>query len=604
MSVGQVGALIAAFCLFSQALAANFTWSASVTSIVPARTYPACAWDMHSAVNIPAMWYLNGETGTTTTALNSDGYVSYDGFTTSSVYLSMPISGANATILRRAGSAAYLANGNLLVFGGKTTGSVVLQSVIVSNNSGVSWYPAATTAAMWPARSDMASCVMPYTNTVVVMGGLLASGSSTNDVWISSDGQGAVWTQQPTTLTTTWASSPCVGLYPMSVGANSSLILTTNVATIYTSHNLGYSFSAVITAPWTTRNYITLVTDRDNIVYATGGQGIQDANVYVSFDVGNTWSTTSSTYNFANGLLNQQYFEASTSCSAIQIVTLNGIWYKQLTVYGGTILLNTSLTATTPVEAIHATSTSSYHPLLIPIGTWSASESLIVPQRTYPACAWDMHSAVNVPTMWYLTGESGTTSTALVSDGYVSYDGFYSSSVHLNLSGTYGAAIPRRAGSAAYLANNNLILYGGKTTGGTYLQTVLVSPDGGVSFYAAATTSSMWSARSDMTTCVIPNTNIIFLMAGQTAVGSQSDVWISSDGQGAVWMQQPTPAFAGWASAPCAGLYAFSGIINQTVIALTNTGLYYITNNFGYSFSAAMTGPVGGTQLYHYCGRS
>ena len=411
----------------------NFTWSASVTSIVPARTYPACAWDMHSAVNIPAMWYLNGETGTTTTALNSDGYVSYDGFTTSSVYLSMPISGANATILRRAGSAAYLANGNLLVFGGKTTGSVVLQSVIVSNNSGVSWYPAATTAAMWPARSDMASCVMPYTNTVVVMGGLLASGSSTNDVWISSDGQGAVWTQQPTTLTTTWASSPCVGLYPMSVGANSSLILTTNVATIYTSHNLGYSFSAVITAPWTTRNYITLVTDRDNIVYATGGQGIQDANVYVSFDVGNTWSTTSSTYNFANGLLNQQYFEASTSCSAIQIVTLNGIWYKQLTVYGGTILLNTSLTATTPVEAIHATLTSTAtFSLLAATGasstvivttvvssstfttaaslsssspqiavptrnvnvTWSASESLIVPQKTYPACAWDLHSVV------------------------------------------------------------------------------------------------------------------------------------------------------------------------------------------------------------------
>ena len=337
------------------------TWVAASSGVLPQKTYPSCTYDIHGATNTPVMWYIMGETAMVSTSPTTDGYYSVDGFynTTNVVHLTATTTNAGVAIApRRAASVVYLNNGNLVLMAGKTTGNAYLQAVFVSGNLGQNWTDV-TPTTIWSARSDASVCAMPMTSTIFLAAGQGAAGSL-NDVWISQDGQGTVWTQVTAAGPFLGSqSAPCVGLYDSSVvsasysSPYSTIIQLLNNGSYLTTTNLGYTYSPVLTGPWAAANYINLIADRDNYVYVVGGQNELSNAIYVSQDKGNTWRTVGALNSFQLG--GEFWQEASTTCSAMQVVQSGGVYYKQLAIYGGTILLNTSASATVVYESIHGT---------------------------------------------------------------------------------------------------------------------------------------------------------------------------------------------------------------------------------------------------------
>ena len=338
------------------------TWVAASAGVLPQKTYPACAYDIHGATNTPVMWYVTGETGTSSTSPTTDGYYSVDGFynATNVVRLTSTTTTAGVAMPpRRAASVVYLNNGNLVLLGGKTTGNAYLQSIYVSGNLGQNWTDMTPNTTIWPARSDATVCTMPMTSTIYLAGGQGTAGSL-GDVWISQDGRATVWTQVTASGPFSPSqSSPCVGLYDSSAvsalysSPYSTIIHLLSNGSYLTTSNLGYTYSPIMRGPWAAANYINIIADRDNFVYVLGGQNLLSNAIYVSEDKGSSWQLVGAVNQFQ--LSGDFWQEASTTCSAMQVVQSGGVYYKQLAVYGGTILINTSATTTATYESIHGT---------------------------------------------------------------------------------------------------------------------------------------------------------------------------------------------------------------------------------------------------------
>ena len=302
-----------------------------------ARYNPECAFDPTSTS--PTMFALGGSAdgGVTTVA---DLWYSTDGFSTAAntVYVNSSAAG------RMNGGAAYLANGNLVWWGGLVndiTAATYLSNVYVSNTQGRTWNTSSLGSAT--LRQSFAYCAVPYTNTIVMAGGILySSGSFSNDVWISSDGAGAVWTQQTNGSGTTVAphvGAAMVALFDSSLVSSAypaqySTLVLVDHNLVYQSYNLGVTWTNASTAQWPlsyggTRRFPVLAADRDNFLYFAGGDSVSP-DVWFSADKGYTWTQLgTASYALATG----NYAAALCACSAVRVV--NG--QKYLTIYGGDI---------------------------------------------------------------------------------------------------------------------------------------------------------------------------------------------------------------------------------------------------------------------------
>ena len=600
------------------------SWTAALPNILPRRTYPACAYNIHaSRSNPPAMFVLGGELNYTNQVLENDVWYSTDGFYADSHQIQptalLNVPGANFTH-RRAGSAVYLNNGNLVWFGGKTddpnaANSGQLNSVYYSTDQAFTWSQA-TASASWSARSDIAACVPPYTNTIWQTGGQTPSGGVVNDVWVSTDGIGAVWT--PASGTVPYApfqSGACAFFYdavPSNASATrtqATLFLLNDLGQFYLTPDLGQTWTqgqGVWTVTGGSRNFMNLLIDRDNVLYVFSGQNYVDANVYWSNDYGTTWYTLAAT----NGLSlpnNVAFSYATTSCAAFRLWQneVTGVLYKSIAIYGGSVWLSDN----SIVEAVHGvmTATVSFG-AAVPTVTWKTAAPAITPRRTYPACTWNIHASLNSPPlMFMLGGELNYTNQVLENDLWYSTDGFFSDSHQiqptslLNMPGTNFTH--RRAGSAVYLNNGNLVWFGGKTddpanANSGQLNSVYYSTDNGFT-WSQVTATIPWTPRSDMSACAAPFTNTIYFAGGQLPSGAvTNEAWLSQDGIGAVWTQPTTtPVLAAFQSGACAYFYdsaalnATSSQAVSTLLLLDNTGRYTLSRNNGATYSAPAYGP-------------
>jgi hypothetical protein len=268
----------------------------AVPDIIPWRRYPSCAFDIHTNASMPRMFYTAGQNNTNTTALNRDSFMSVDGWQTPGGVTYFPpqtiINTGAPFVLRRAGGMAYLANGNLVLFGGKTVsadgtdGNVYVDMVYYSDDYGRSWWQSTNDAA-WTVRSDFASCAMPGTNRIVMCAGQVPNGANT-ECWTSTDGTGRDWTLQSTGQFVGFQSGTCVGLYDSTLfggpNPNSTLVLIAPSGVVSVSHNYGATFSAGISTiqfvGTGSRNFLSAVADRLSNIYVLGGQSATDSNVY------------------------------------------------------------------------------------------------------------------------------------------------------------------------------------------------------------------------------------------------------------------------------------------------------------------------------------
>ena len=608
----------------------SVTWTTAATAILPRRTYPACASNIHQPATNPMMFILGGELNYTNQVLENDIWYSTDGFYADSHQI-QPTSllnspGTNFTH-RRAGTAVYLNNGNLVWFGGKTddpsnASGGQLNTVYWSTDQGNTW---SVSTATWTPRSDVAGCVPPYTNTIFIAGGQqfsVATQSATvvNEVWISTDGAGNTWTQGPNVAYPQFQSATCAFYYDASI-SNSSYAATNptlfmavnqnNTANFLLSTDLGNSWGAgAQTVPWGAWNFMNVLIDPSNNVYVLGGQNSDVSSVWWSNNYGTNWYVL----NAANSLnLADQatFYYATTSCAALtyyrNYTQTAGITYRSIALYGGSVWLSDN----NITESIHGITTT---PVVmganVPSIQWTTAGTAILPHRTYPACAYNVHANPTLPpAMFILGGELNYTNQVLENDIWYSTDGFYNDAHQiqptslLNQPGTNFTH--RRAGAAVYLANGNLVWFGGKTddpsnASGGQLNTVYWSTDQG---YTWSGVTAAWSPRSDISACSPPMTNTIWIAGGQQFnVATQganvvNEVWISTDGTGSTWTQQPTAPFIQFQSGACAFFYD-SNAANSSYSATTSTlflllsnGQFYTSTNLGTSYSSPSWGP-------------
>ena len=595
----------------------TITWT-NPTTLLPRRTYPACTFNVHApATALPLMFTLGGEVNYTNQILTNDVWYSTNAFLSDSHQIQpTPLSflGAayNTTFQhRRAGSAGILVNGNLLWFGGKnddpsSSSGGQMNTVYLSTDLGNTW---TQFVAPWTPRSDIAACVAPFTNVLYAAGGQIPTGADLNDVWLTSDGMGQVWTPQPSPPFAPLQSGACAFFYD-SVLSNSSstraiatMMILDNNGQFFTTPDYGQTYSAATFGPWNTqsqsRNFMNLLIDRDNFVYAFSGQNYVDPNVYFSTNYGASWVALADV-SFLSKSDGAYFSYATTSCAAIRLYQngVNGIFYKAITVYGGSIWLSDN----TIVEAIQGT-TSLVANVNVPQVTWTLTQPYLLPRRTYPSCTYNVHTSANsLPIMFILGGELNYTNQVLENDVWYSTDGFFADS-HviqptslLNMPGTNFTH--RRAGSAAFLANGNLLWWGGKNddpanANSGQLNSVYYSTDL-ANTWSQVTATIPWTPRSDMAACVAPLTNTVFFAGGQIPSGANTaEMWISQDGIGAVWSQPSTSTpWAAFQSGVCAFFYdsnlvnpsAISGI--ATLMLIDDNGQVFISTNYGVTFSS------------------
>ena len=149
--------------------------------------------------------------------------------------------------------------------------------------------------------------------------------------------------------------------------------------------------------------------------------------------------------------------------------------------------------------------------------------------------------------------------------------------------------IGRVAGGGAYLSNGNLIITGGKSCPSNVLMNdVIYSADGGLS-YNLGVQRAGWTARADFTLVAAPNTNTVVLIGGSTSVGQQNDVWMSSDGQGAVWTQVTSAAnFSPFQEGAASFLFDAASNAGIPTLVLYNPtdNVVYTSINWGASFTS------------------
>lgn len=536
----------------------NATISVSALPIgsLPSTLYPSCAFNVHSLTS--SRLFLAG------------GATPVGNFPTAAVYTSTNngqsfTASANpawsTTPVYNAGS-AILSNGNILLIGGQSNTSVASysSSVYVSTDNGAT-FTLSTSSAAFGARSNFATCVMPGTNTVVVVGGSFNNnGTAKTDsaVFINQDGTGANWVQTGVLPVTTLAGS-CVLLYDNHAvsssftNVNSTLLVFTHTNRLYRSYNLGASFdaspSSVTPGPLgyqflpfstqfdssATRYQTEIVADYDNYLWAMGGLNVFDNGIYFSGDLGFTWYRIKQTNNLNSG----NFIQSSTSCLGMSYVQSGSSYVKTLSLYGGVQVLFDSRQNYSAIT-ISLDSAPSYIPSSVgsPVSTsltaqvanaaqlwcvdpsqpsiqWqSATPSTTMPFQQWPLCAADVHQGnPALPTYMYMYGGYATATSANTATMYVTTDGFQTVTSHTDT--TIGV---RRMGAGAVLSNGDVLIMGGQqsTTAASAQTDVYVSHDKGQTFTFVNNT---YPGKYEAQVLVMPYTNWIVIMGGYNAAG-------------------------------------------------------------------------------------
>ena len=167
--------------------------------------------------------------------------------------------------------------------------------------------------------------VLPLTNIIVVIGGVYSAtgtstGTATNDVWMSSDGRGASWTQvtsagpfppfQDAAFTALYDSST---ISSSNTQQYSTLILYTGgYESIFVSTDLAQTWSTRA-APWSIRTRGIFLADADNYCYFTGGA--EDGAIWFSWNKAVSWTNlNTANYGYFNGPNNSQH---SNRCASL-----------------------------------------------------------------------------------------------------------------------------------------------------------------------------------------------------------------------------------------------------------------------------------------------
>ena len=326
-------------------LSCNVTFSIQSTSTVfPANLVgAACAYDHYAyqpSSTSTLMWTLGGEFG-------SNPYINTV-YSSNTAFTSLNTStyGGTGTYF---GGSAFLSNGNLLYITGKYNQNNQPNSfspyVYVSTNQGAS-FTVSTVAVPFVPRSDLCSTSVPNTNIAIICKGqgyVAASGTTVAlaDCWMSSDGRGAVWTQQVAVgPVNDLRGSPCVALFDAQpeVGINATFILTSYDSSSYwISHDYAMTFGPALTAPWSSNLFAIMAVDVDSYVYMTG---TSPSTVWVSVNKGLSWQALLSPTNspFTITTLGADVCIGVTyTHNAAGAVTRKG-----LVLYGGTLDLSSS----------------------------------------------------------------------------------------------------------------------------------------------------------------------------------------------------------------------------------------------------------------------
>ena len=617
----------------------NATIASSTTAgALPSVQSPACAYNVHSLTASPLFVSVGGLNGST--VMNA-AYTSVQGAT-----WSLAASAATATGGVYNAGAAVLANGNLLLIGGLLNATTATAAVWISANNGSTWSISAATAA-FGARSSFATCVMPGSNAVLVIGGYLNGGSTaSNDVYLSTDGQGAVWTRVGS-LPVANAGGSCVLMYDNAAFArgasvNSTLLVLTSTNRIYRSLSLGSSFASTPSligpgaivgkgytlAPFSTQTDTTgtryqtaLVADYDGHLYASGARGIFDNGLYFSGDVGFTWYRLRQISTLGAGVGN--YIQASTACLGMAYAASGSSYVKTLTLYGGLgvhfdsgmsysaiqwkldaspAALPSATTGAANVSAMAAAGNAAQvwcvDPARPSLQWFQSTGSSTLPFLQYPYCAANVHTTnSSTPVTLYLYG--GSTTAAVNTAGlYASNNGF---STLLPQSHTADATVgARRDGMMALLANGNLLIIGGQTgtTAATATSQVFLSTNGGANFTLVNQTSL--PAKYNAQLLVLPGTSWMVMIGGYNAAGAEtSDIWLSTDGSGANWRLQtaagPIPTTA---LAAAVALYD-SRWVNPSLYSTPNSTLiFFLEYASGATWQSQDLGRTWSTTLY------
>ena len=116
-------------------------------------------------------------------------------------------------------------------------------------------------------------------------------------MWYSSDGQGAVWNQATAAGPfPPFTDAAFCALYDGSAAGGSQQYSTLllyigayeSTQNVYSSTNLGASWTALVAAPWSYRLKSLMVADAEGYVYFTGGTDTGD--VWYSWNKGLSWS--------------------------------------------------------------------------------------------------------------------------------------------------------------------------------------------------------------------------------------------------------------------------------------------------------------------------
>ncbi len=231
------------------------------------------------------------------------------------------------------GGAAYLANGNFIVFGGVNNGynsnaviwthdlSTEYQEVTYFGFIDYPWYQYQSVAP-WSPRNGFGYTVIPNTNIVVLTGGNGGMNTNTNDVWINTDGAPGsddftppVWILQNRAGPLPPDSEGVVlsAMYNPSVLNNNlgTLILSGGYYMlpyiyqngirgmsndVYISNDIGLTWTALLYRSFPERMYHSMIVDTDNIIYITGGQNTNSGNqilrdLWISKDTGISWTS-------------------------------------------------------------------------------------------------------------------------------------------------------------------------------------------------------------------------------------------------------------------------------------------------------------------------
>ena len=493
---------------------------------------------------------FGGQTGTT---LESKSVFSMDGFQTiSNTHIDAGVG------LRTGAQAAILASGTILVAGGMTTTTSVSTSafggdVWISTNSGQTF---TNVSNQFPQKAEGQLLSIPGSpGWLVMIGGYTVGGAETSDIWLSTDGQGSTWTLQtasspvPTNaLASAFAlyDSSWVSAQYSSPNATIGFLLEYSAGAYWMSYDLGRTWSMQYVYPMSTalssassithRDWMELAVDRDSIIYAGGMYNNPESQMWYSPTKGQTWYALQNVPSvWSTKSIYTQQSQIQYGCMGVQYGNslATGQRVKQLVAYGYYTFLSDGHAYTSIVgNLVNAPIGTQLAPTAPTAVLTSAVPASAINNGASPACAYNIHARNG--SMVAIGGSAAMATFTATTNSFQSAgaNSFYSYNV---------SSLPPLMGGGAALLNNGLVLtFGGVSSidSVTLSNTVYASSStGGISFTAVANAS--WSPRANFITCTMPFSNNLAVIGGITATGWTNEVWISTDGSGAVWNQQP-----------------------------------------------------------------